>query len=901
MNLERGARLGSFEIVGLVGAGAMGAVYKARDTRLDRFVAIKVLSGEMSASPEARERFEREARTISQLSHPHICALYDVGREGPSTESGQDVEYLVMELLEGETLAARLSRGSVPMAQTLRFAIEIADALHAAHRHGIVHRDLKPANVMITKSGVKLLDFGLAKAAAPLMSGSGDAETAMGAAQISQAGTIAGTLQYMSPEQLEGCPVDARSDIFAFGAVVHEMVTGQKAFTAKSPIALASAILHSEAPALTSLQPATPSVLDRLVRVCLAKDPDERWQTAHDVKLQLVSVQEEGASAAPRVATASPGARWLPWAVAGASMLVAIAAVGAWWMRSSVPAAAPTRVVRFPIAPPAGGAFSDTVEAMSMALSPDGSRLAYIAEDANGERRVWIRPMSSVEARPVAGTDGARNVMWSPDGRSIAFFAGDKLKRLDPPDGLPVTLSDVPDARVHGTWGRDDILYALLPGGIHRVPLAGGATSLERTADRSRNEASVTFPSFLPDGRRYVFLARRPDGTGTVMIAEVGKKPASVLFEGITSAQYVEPGYLVFARDGTLLGQRFDLSSARVLGEPFPIAEPVRYFLSTGTATFTTSPSGVLVYQSHTERGRIVWLDRAGKEVGTIGAESGHSRVRIARDGSRILFDRTLPNIGTLDMWMLDVARGVEQQLTTDRLSETAGVWLTPDSLIFSGRTPPHLMLKDLRTNADEELFQAPAFQLTEDISPDGKTFLFTQRTPRGNFDIWTMPVNPRGKAAPLVETPFDEYSPRFSPDGRYMAFASDESGRYEVYVAELPFSGGKTRVSAAGGWLPRWSRDGRELFYLAADLRLMALPVRLAPTLVLGSPRALFAVKRATEWVDAKQNVGWPDFDVAPDGTKFLAIVPGPANQQPLTAVINFLNDSRNGRGVDR
>jgi Tol biopolymer transport system component len=891
VNLDRGTLLGSFEIVEPVGAGAMGAVYKARDTRLDRFVAIKVLSGDLSSSPDARERFEREARTVSQLSHPHICALYDVGREG-------DVEYLVMELLEGETLGARLSRGAVPMAQALRYGIEIADALQAAHRSGIVHRDLKPANVMLTKSGVKLLDFGLAKAAAPLMSGSGDAETAMGAAQISQVGTIAGTLQYMSPEQLEGRPVDARSDIFALGAVLHEMVTGKKAFSANSPIALASAILHQQPPALASVQPATPSVLDRLVRICLAKDPDDRWQTAHDVKLQLVSVQEEGMAGPARLVTASRSASWLPWSVAGASILVALAAIAFLWMRPDASRAAPARVIRFPIAPPAGGAFSDTVENVSMALSPDGSQLAYIAEDANGERRVWIRPMSSVEARPVAGTDGARTVIWSPDGRSIAFFAGDKLKRLNPPDGAAVTLGDVSDARLNAAWGRDDILYSLLPGGIYRVPLAGGATSLERTSDRSRNELAVVFPSFLPDGRRYLFMARRPDGSGTVMIAEVGKKPASVVLEGTTSAQYVAPGYLVFVKDGTLLGQRFDLSAMRLVGEAFPIAEPVRYFLSTGLATFTTSLSGVLVYQSHKERGRIVWLDRAGREVGKIGEESGHSRVRIAPDGRRVLFDLTRPNIGTLDMWLFDAERGVEQQLTTDRMSEGAGIWLTPDRVIFSGGTPPHLMQKNLGTNAEEELFPPPAFQLTEDISPDGKTFLFTQRTPRGNFDIWTMPVNPRGAAAPLIETPFDEYSPRFSPDGRYVAFASDESGRYEVYVAALPYTGGKTRVSAAGGWLPRWSRDGRELFYLSGDLHLMAMPVRLAPSIVLGTPQPLFAVKRATEWVDAKPNVGWPDFEVSPDGTKFLAIVPGPANQQPLTAVINFLEQAARRSG---
>src|SRR5262245_39781057 len=392
MNLERGARLGSFEIVGPLGAGAMGAVYKARDTRLDRFVAIKVLSDELTSSPDARERFEREARTISQLSHPHICALFDVGRQ-------ETVEFLVMELLDGETLAARLTKGALPIAQTLRVGIGIADALQAAHRHGIVHRDLKPANVMLTKSGVKLLDFGLAKSAAPLFVGSsGDAETAADVAQISQAGTIAGTLQYMSPEQLEGRSADPRSDILPLGAGLYQMVSAKKAFAASSPIAVASAILHHQPPPLVSQQPATPSVLDRIVRGCLAKDPDERWQTAHDVKLQLVAVQEDSGSA-PAARSDSPSrSRWLPWTIAAAATTVAaITAGAALWPRATPTTQASDRVVRFSIPPPAGGAFSDTVETVCITLSPDGSQLAVVAEDERGERRVWIRPLAAVE------------------------------------------------------------------------------------------------------------------------------------------------------------------------------------------------------------------------------------------------------------------------------------------------------------------------------------------------------------------------------------------------------------------------------------------------------------------------------------------------------------------------
>ena len=385
---------------------------------------------------------------------------------------------------------------------------------------------------MLTKSGVKLLDFGLAKTAAPLLAGAARTRRRPWASRRSRRKARSlGTLQYMSPEQLEGRPADARSDIFAFGAVIHEMVTGKKAFTANSPIALASAILHDQPATLVSLQPATPSVLDRVVRDCLAKDPDERWQTAHDVKLQLVSVQEEAMAAPARVAAVAQSRSWLPWAVAGASILVALVAIGAAWMRPGASLAAPDRVIRFPIAPPPGGAFSDTVETVSMALSPDGSRLAYVAEDANGERRVWLRAMSSVDARPVPAPKARRSVMWSPDGRSIAFFAGDKLKRLDPPDGPPVTFSDVPEVRVHGTWGRDDILYALLPGGIYRVPLAGGAPAwsappIARATRRRRL-------SVVPSGRPALCVSgaatrrhRHRDDRGS------RQKPASLLLRG---------------------------------------------------------------------------------------------------------------------------------------------------------------------------------------------------------------------------------------------------------------------------------------------------------------------------------------------------------------------------------
>jgi Tol biopolymer transport system component len=865
----------------------MGEVYKARDTRLDRAVAVKILSTTTVASADARERFEREAKAIAQLSHPHICALYDVGEAESPAPSPQPLMFLVMELLDGETLAARLEKGPLPLEQTLRYGIEIGDALDKAHRHGIVHRDLKPANVMVTRSGVKLLDFGLAKAAAPLFPSSMSVvDTAAAAPQLTGQGTIAGTLQYMAPEQLEGRPADARSDIFALGVVLYEMATGKKAFTASSPLALASVILHGDPPSLTSVNAAVPAALVRIVGTCLAKDPDERWQSAHDVGLQLAAIVGERSNAAPAVDRPKRGrSRLTPWIVAGVLLLLAFRS----WLRER-PATLPAAPsIRFAIPPPEGGSFSDTVETVCIALSPDGSQLAYVAADATGERRVWLRTMSAVEARPLAGTEGSRTVLWSPDGRSIAFFTGDKLKRLDLPDGAPVTLSEVPDVGVVGTWGDGQILFAAIPGGFFRVPTGGGPAVRTLAPDVARGEFSISWPWFLPDGRRFLYLSRHRDSSSLLM-AEPGKPPKEVLSGIVSNAQYVDPGYLVYARDGTLLGQRFEEASARVSGEPFPIAEPVRYFFSTGATTFATSRNGVLVYQSHAEGGRLVWLDRSGRELGVVGEPAQHAGLRISPDGGRVLFSRSQPRIGTYDLYLFDVARGIEQRLTTDRLSEYSAVWLPGGrATIFSGRLPPHLFRKDLVTGAEEELLPPPAFNTAQDVSPDGKTLVFIQRTPRSTFDVWKLALDGPRTPTPLIETPFDTSNVRFSPDGRYIAFASSEQGRYEVFIAPYPVTGEKTRVSVSGGGLPRWSRDGHEFFYVTADRHFVVVPVRTTPSLVLGAPQQLFAVRGGTEWTDPRATAVWSDFDVAVDGKRFLAAIPQPSNQQPLTAVLNW------------
>jgi Tol biopolymer transport system component len=774
-----------------------------------------------------------------------------------------------MELVEGESLASRLAKGALPTEQTLAYAAQIAAALDAAHRQGIVHRDLKPANVMITKSGAKLLDFGLAKPIAPFGPVAVSVATVAAPVPLSGRGMLAGTVRYMAPEQLDGHPADARSDIYALGAVVYEMATGTRAFRdARAPLA--------------------PPALDRLVRGCLAVNADDRWQSAHDVALQLAAIDAERSLVPKRAPRASSAWMLMPWVIAATTVVVA---VGLRLRPSDRVAAAALPSVRFVVPPPPGGAFSDTVETVCIALSPDGSQLAYVAADAAGVRHVWIRALSAVEARRVSNTENARTVIWSPDGRSIAFFLGDKLKRMTLPDEPPVTVSDVPDVRVSATWGEGQILFAAVPGGIYRVPAAGGSAVVERGPDRSLGEINVTWPAFLPDGRRFLFLARRQGGIGVVKVAEVGRPAATEVLRAVSLARYVDPGYVLFARESTLMAQRFDAATARTIDGPFPVAEPIRYFYSTGASTFTASRTGVLVYQAHPERGRLVWLDRAGDEVGVVSESASYSRARISPDGRHILFDRATPGLGSFDLFSYDVERGVEQRLTTDPTSEIGGVWLPGGDAMFSGGVPPHLVRRNLASGAEQAMLPPPNFSLTEDVSPDGRTFVFTMRTPRGNFDIWTLSLTGPPKPAPLMETPFDEMSVRFSPDGRHIAFASDESGRFEVYVAPFPLTGDKIRVSAGGANLPRWSRDGRELFYLSADLHLVAVPVRPGPAPSFGAPQRLFSVSRAAKWDDVRTTDSWPDFDVAADG-RFLAIIPQPANHEPLTAVLNWQHE---------
>jgi Tol biopolymer transport system component len=872
MRLEAGVHLGPYEVLSPLGKGGMGEVYKARDTRLQRAVAVKVLPSHLSSSAEAKERLEREAKAISQLAHPHVCALFDIGHDA-------GVDYLVMELLEGVSLAARLESGPLPMDQVLELGTQMADALHAAHRRGIVHRDLKPANVMLTDAGVKILDFGLARPGGDALPTPGASEEHTLSSPLTAHGAVVGTLPYMSPEQVEGRPVDARTDVFALGAVLFEMTTGRRAFAGTSPAALVSAILSAEPPSLSSAGRTSPAGLDRLIRTCLARDPDRRWQSARDVGLQLEAMAE-GSSPAP--GHPERRRRLVPWLLA--ALTAAVAVVAALSFRGSP--APPRRAFRFTIPMPQGNASPDTFAAITAALSPDGSRLAFVARPRRGRRRLWVRSLDALEPRSLDGTEGASSAFWSPDGRSIAFFADGKLKRLDFPDAAVVPLCDV--ARVNGlsgTWGRNgQILYAPIEGeAIYRVSTSGGPPTVEVAAEPSPASPRLNWPIFLPDGRRFLYVARLPDRGGELMLAEPGRPPRRVL-RVFSNVAYVEPGYLVFVRDGTLLAQRFDPDSGRVAGEPFSIATPVSYELTRACAQFTASLDGTIAYQSGVSTNNLVWIDRTGREVGRVVGPSSLARVRLSFDGTRALFDRVQERSGTYDLWMLDLGRGTETRLTSGEGSEFAGCWL-PDgkTVVFAAPRggPPHLYRLDVATGDETELLPPGLLQFPEDASADGRVLIFSQRGDRGDMDAWTLPLVEGGQPSRLLSSPATEGDVRLSRDGRSISFLSDESGRAEVYVSPFPSAVVRSRVSSGGAQMARWNPNGREIVFLSADRRLVSVPVQTAPTLELGEPTTLFALPHDIEW---------GDFEIAPDGKRFLVTVPEAlAGEQPYTVIVNW------------
>ena len=895
MTVHVGSRLGPYEVVSLLGAGGMGEVWKARDTRLDRDVAVKVLLPGGAASEDLRQRFEREAKAVSQLSHPHVCALHDVG-------SHEGIQYLVMEYLEGETLAARLAaKGALPLERLLAIGIEIADALEAAHRVGIVHRDLKPGNVMLTKSGVKLLDFGLARTLAPQGAPGGmtSLPTVAPPSPLTQKGTVLGTFQYMAPEQLEGGDADARSDVFALGAVLFEMATGRKAFEGKSQASVIGSILKDTPPPPSSIAPMTPPALDRVVGTCLAKDPESRMQTAHDVKLQLQWIAEGGSQAglpAPVVARRK-GRERLAWGVA-AGAFVAAGALGAAFILKE---REPERLIRASIPAPEGMAFwLESNTPGPAVVSPDGRLVAFTAADGSGRFQLWIRPLDAGEARPLAGTEGAQYPFWSPDSRSIGFFTPGKLKTIEVTGGSPLTICGAPEGK-GGAWSPDGVIvFAASPTqGLSKVSDKGGEPALITKLEVKRGDDSHRHPRFLPDGRRFLYVARTQRGSGDgnpVIAASLDGGPEKVLLRSPSTPLYAS-GRLLFLRETTLMARPFDPRTLEFTGEAEPVAEGVMMpSIATASAVFSVSRNGVLVYQ--TARGPLTaslrWYSRDGKAEGSLGEPGDYSEIVLSPDGREAAASVRDPATGTRDLWVFDLARGVRTRFTFDPADDASPVW-SPDSsaLVFaSNRKGRYDLYRKALDGASEEepLLVSEIDKQAHAFVDGGRALLVSQAEAQPEVEVLTVPLDGTGKPVSWRKTTHNIIPSPTSPDGRWLPYSSEESGRWEVYVTSFPRAGRKWQISTEGGAYAFWSADGRELIYhdLTGTLRAAPVTVR-GDTLEIGESKPLF---RAPGPSPIGTTV-WP----TPDHQRFLVVGEGQRPNAALDLVVNWPLGLRSGR----
>jgi eukaryotic-like serine/threonine-protein kinase len=832
MPISPGQRLGPYEILSAIGAGGMGEVYRAKDTRLDRSVAIKILPAHVAERDGLRERFDREARAISSLNHAHICVLHDIGNQ-------DGTDYLVMELCEGETLAARLVKGPMPMDRVLQYSIEISDALDKAHRKGITHRDLKPGNIMLTKSGVKLLDFGLAKLRqeeSPLRDLSNQLTVVN---PITSEGLILGTLQYMSPEQLEGKKVDGRADIFAFGAVVYEMATGKRAFDGENQASVMAAILERQPPPISSLQPMTPPALDRVVRLCLAKDPDDRWQTAGDLNRELKWISEGGSQtglATPLPARATRARRdWLAWclvAILGGSA----ALLGFLHFNEKPPAAPPA--VRLQVRLPDLVKFTRSAVVV---LSPDGLHVLFTAIGADGAPHIWIQDLGAEAARPLSETDvgpDAPPPFWSPDSRFIVFSGFNKVRKVDVLDGNVQDLCNKPAPVIGGSWSQQGvIIFGSNLTGLWKVSAEGGTALPLTTLDPSRSENEHELPTFLPDGKHFLYLRHSTvAGNSGIYVGSLDDPPerqsTKRVLESGYGVNYVapnngNPGRLLFYRDGKLMAQTFDADKLELLGDPSPVAQGINVYYETPAFSAT---SNVLAFReaAAANQYQLTWFDSKGAIIGKAGDQGEFLNRMISPDGTRLVFSRPSLDPKDRDLWVLDLARGTTMRFTFGPSSSDNPVW-SPDGkeIVFSsnrdgvynlyrkpadGSQPEQLLL---RTNQDK---QATSW------SRDGRFLFYESGRASANAQMWVLPMVGNAKPTSISSATFDEGFPQISPDGRWIAYLSDETGKYEVYVQEFKAAGdsvttgGKILISQSGGVDPMWSADGKQIVYVGND-----------------------------------------------------------------------------------
>jgi eukaryotic-like serine/threonine-protein kinase len=872
--IQPGTRLGPYEVLSAIGAGGMGEVYKARDTRLDRIVAVKVLPPHLAERSDARERFEREARTIASLNHPHICTLFDIGRQ-------DGIDFLVMEYLEGETLAARLLKGVLPIEQVLQHAIEISDALDKAHRKGAIHRDVKPSNIMLTKAGAKLLDFGLAKLKQEIAPSIPASQLPTVKENPTVEGTILGTLQYMSPEQLEGKvdEIDSRADIFSFGAVVYEMVAGKKAFEGKTNTSVMSKIMQVDPPPMSELRPMTPAGLDRAVKRCLAKDPDDRWQSAGDLMHELKWIAERGSEeTAAATKRAAPAAKPLLALGVAATALGAVVALLAAAYLKPAPALPVTRTI---VTLPEGLElnFSNAqIDGPALALSPDGSQLAFAAREAGVNSRIYLRALDSLEARPVPGTDVGYNPLFSPDGQALLFFSSGALKKIMLNGGAVQTLMPAESLR-GASWGsRGTMAFALSGAGvIATLPDAGGvphpATHMEK------GDATHRWPEFLPDGEALLFASSTTTvswNNAQIVAQALNTNERHNLVQGATQPRFAPPGYLLYARAGNLLAAPFDAKRLQITGPAVTVIEGVRQSLFSGAAQYVVSRTGTLAYVPggvEDARSKLAWVSRNGAEQLLDAPARSYSVPRISPDSARVALDPEG------QIWLYDIARKTLTRLTFDGDVNIRPLW-TPDGkhVIFSaskdGKQSIAWQLAD-GSGGREELNTAEQLQVPSSVSPDGRFLSYYLVDPNTQRDIWILDLRDR-KARPFLQTRFNESASAFSPDGRWIAYASDESGRPEIYVQSFPGPGGKWQVSTEGGAQPLWNRNGRELLYRSGD-RIMSMEVSVQTAFAGGVSRQVFAGRYADPVIV-------PTYDITPDGQRFLMLKPSeqqvPSNQ---------------------
>jgi Tol biopolymer transport system component len=859
----------------------MGEVYRAKDTRLGRDVAIKILPKEMSADATRKQRFEREAKTISGLNHPNICTLHDVG-------SQDGVDYLVMECVEGETLAKRLEKGPLPLEQLLKYGAQMADALDRAHRSGVVHRDLKPGNIMLTSAGVKLLDFGLAKPVEGVASGLTLSMAAVRSSPVTQDGMVVGTFQYMSPEQVEGKELDGRSDIFSLGAVLYEMVTGRRAFEGKSQLSVASAILEKEPAAISEVKPMTPPALDHAIRRCLAKDPDERWQTGRDLAGELKWISESGSQAGVSAVMAA-NKSWRVKTLGGLAAALAVATLvfAYLYLRGDV---SPT-ATRAAILPPIDKAFLR----VAYALSPDGTRLAFTVQTVEGKMSIWVRALDSSVAQELAGTENGGVPLWSPDSQWIAFFADGKLRRIPAGGGTVQVVCDAPAGR-GGSWNADGVIVFApsVVGTLQKVSAGGGTPTPVTQLNESTGEQTHRWPEFLPDGKHFLYLARQPSEkqpSGVYVGSLEGNFRKKVL-DGTSNAQYVQPGYLLFVRDETLLAQRFKLSTLSVEGDAIPLATDVSRLTGSLWDGVTASQNGKIVYspkgfESDLE---LMVTDRTGNPLSTFRANGTLAMLRISPDGKKVAVAEVTGDKATAGVWIHDLASHLSTRLVLTDASYGSPTWSPDGTQVAFASTksgPFNMYVKALSGGAEEKsIHTSPEDERPRSWSPDGKYLVYDRRATarRAVSEVMVLPLTGAGEPYSLLNAPYANQAGQVSPDGKWIAFSANQTGKTEIYVTTFPKAKGLWQVTTTGGDSPRWSHDGLTLFYVGSDGVIKSTDVKAGAD--------SFHVGASTEVMPRHLSPGGyqAPFDVFPDGQHFMigSVREGKLHS-PLTLITNW------------